>query len=179
MYKAILGSLQGVATAVKRLTLTTSMTRTILNVSRVRANNNRGVRRLVACTDVDGAGRSQTLTSPTSGIVKKYLTEAKLQRPISLSALTPLRGLGGLSLAAYMALEATEGHLALWQTWRTDLAKDLVDALRRAEVTYTELVEAKDRIEDLEMMVNDLTVFIELKKEEITRLKRGIVAEVD
>jgi len=86
-------------------------------------------------------------------------------------ALRPLRSLGGLSLAAYMAIEATEGHFHMWRTWQVDLASDLQKALGQVTAMRRELDESEDRIEDLEIMVNDLTSFVEVQKDEIARLK--------
>ena len=76
---------------------------------------------------------------------------------LAVSGLTGLKSLGGLSLLSYMAIEATEGHFQMLKTWNVDLARDLSTAL--------------DRTEELEIMVQDLTNFIETQKNEISRLK--------
>lgn len=71
--------------------------------------------------------------------------------------LRPLKSLGGLSLVCYMAIEATEGHFQLYRTWRADVAQDLARAL--------------DRVEELEMLVRDLTTFVEMQKDQIQLLR--------
>ncbi|KAH9247356.1 hypothetical protein BASA81_015073 [Batrachochytrium salamandrivorans] len=71
--------------------------------------------------------------------------------------LRPLKSLGGLSLVCYMAIEATEGHFQLYRTWRADVAQDLARAL--------------DRVEELELLVQDLTTFVERQKDQIQLLR--------
>ena len=101
---------------------------------------------------------------------KRLFTLAKEPKE-KISALTPLKSLGGLSLVSYLAIEATEGHFNLFKSWSVDLASDLKNALSKVQELQVELIDTKDRVEDLEIMVNDLTMFVELKKDEIDRLK--------
>lgn len=96
----------------------------------------------------------------------------------ALPVLTPLKSLGGLSLVAYMAIEAQEGHVQMLKSWKVDLAKDLSNSLNRVKELGEQLSVANDRIEDLEIMVNDLTSFVELQKDQIARLNARVVEEI-
>lgn len=69
--------------------------------------------------------------------------------------------LGGLSLLAYVALESTnfDTPARLYSTWNVNVGKELERTL--------------DRVDDLEMMCNQLVTFVEMQKDQIARLKRG------
>ena len=54
------------------------------------------------------------------------------------------------------------------------MAADLKNTLDKAKDLGRELMVSKDRVEDLEIMVNDLTSFVELQKDEIGRLKAAL-----
>ena len=103
----------------------------------------------------------------------------------ALPFLAPLKSLGGLSLAAYLITEARSGFLAVRQApkqvW-ADISVDLKMASNELSVVKTRLGQARveietqrERIQDLEELCNELSVFIEMKKDEISALKRGRV----
>lgn len=99
-------------------------------------------------------------TKPLGGqrSVFNALEQASITEGVGKSTrtLVPLQALGGLSLVNYMCLEATQGHFDMLRTWDVNVGKDLADAL--------------DRIEELEIMVNDLTSFVERQKEQLAAL---------
>jgi len=117
--------------------------------------------------------RSKTFKTTASAIQAPFARANIANDNHRFATLQPLSSLGGMSLVAYMAVEATEGHIQLWNHWKPDVAQDLVISIAKSDNLSRELFAATDRMEDLEIMVNDLTVFIEMQKEEISRLKQA------
>ena len=113
-------------------------------------------------------------TKPRGLPVPKFEPGDELGRG-TLALMQPFASLGGLSVASYLALEAS-GSVLLDVLRRTrihvDVAQDLVLVQSELVSAQTRLHVAQDRISELEERFNELVVFIEMQKDVIADLRR-------
>jgi hypothetical protein len=116
---------------------------------------------------------------PAHSAAKPRPAPQLFQRPAELPLVTPLHSLGGLSLACFLAIECSSGLLveaysALKPLPSANAAVDFLHVSRQLATANAEVRSLRERVADLEDSAQEFITFIEMQKDTISRLRRGV-----